>query len=288
MRAKPKKKVAKRKSPAKKKPTKKRAPKKKTVMVKRKLVPQPDTTDVAQVMSQVIVGGDLKSLPAKERVAYYTRLCQSLGLNPLSNPFGYIVMDNKMVLYAQKGAAEQLRNIHNISITRVEYDHDVDSFRVIAYAEQTNNRRDQATGVVAKTDKYGKPLVGPRLANAEMTAETKAKRRVTLSMVGLGMVDQSELESMNVQFVDVSPAGEIKSISKPPSVQLPPGTVSKMSEMPEEVKPSVNRLMKSGYTKVEVTQMAIKHDFNWVAIEEEAKSLLETHDAMVASKGVAS
>ena len=38
-------------------------------------------------------------------------------------------------------------------------------------------------------------LKGERLANAMMKCEIKAKRRVTLSICGLGMFDEAELES---------------------------------------------------------------------------------------------
>jgi len=41
-----------------------------------------------------------------------------------------------------------------------------------------------------------KGLTGKNLANAFMKAETKAKRRVTLSICGLGFLDESEVEDM--------------------------------------------------------------------------------------------
>ncbi|MDU5950540.1 MAG: hypothetical protein E6Z15_26195, partial [Paenibacillus macerans] len=40
------------------------------------------------------------------------------------------------------------------------------------------------------------PLTADELANAIMKAETKAKRRVTLSLSGLGMMDESEIETI--------------------------------------------------------------------------------------------
>jgi hypothetical protein len=38
-----------------------------------------------------------------------------------------------------------------------------------------------------------KGLIGEALANAYMKSETKAKRRVTLSIMGLGLLDESEI-----------------------------------------------------------------------------------------------
>ena len=39
-------------------------------------------------------------------------------------------------------------------------------------------------------------LRGEALSNAMMKATTKAKRRVTLSLCGLGMLDETEVESI--------------------------------------------------------------------------------------------
>ena len=39
-------------------------------------------------------------------------------------------------------------------------------------------------------------LKGDALANGLMKAETKAKRRCTLSLCGLGMLDESEIETI--------------------------------------------------------------------------------------------
>jgi hypothetical protein len=54
--------------------------------------------------------------------------------------------------------------------------------------------------------RYIKGLQGDALANALMKAETKSKRRVTLSICGLGMLDETEMETIpsavQVQVVD--------------------------------------------------------------------------------------
>jgi len=60
---------------------------------------------------------------------------------------------------------------------------------VTAYA-QTVTRSDASTGAVSI-----KGLSGDALANAMMKAETKAKRRVTLSICGLGLLDETEVET---------------------------------------------------------------------------------------------
>jgi hypothetical protein len=54
-----------------------------------------------------------------------------------------------------------------------------------------DSRQDESTGVVALAG-----LRGEALANARMKAETKAKRRVTLSLCGLGWLDETEVEDV--------------------------------------------------------------------------------------------
>jgi hypothetical protein len=140
------------------------------------------------LVEKVVVGGDLSKLTPAERLSYYSRICQSLSLNPLTRPFQYIWLNGKLTLYAGAGCTDQLRDRNGVSITKIERGGDDDTYEVIAYAKDRNGREDAAIGAVAI-----KGLTGEARANAKMKAETKAKRRVTLSIVGLGMMDESEV-----------------------------------------------------------------------------------------------
>ena len=40
-----------------------------------------------EVIERVITNGDLAKMQPAERVAFYWRTCESLGLNPLTRPF---------------------------------------------------------------------------------------------------------------------------------------------------------------------------------------------------------
>jgi hypothetical protein len=147
----------------------------------------------AEVLERVIAQGDLAQLSPAERVAYYRAVCESLGLNPLTRPFDYIVLNGRLTLYARKDATDQLRRIHGISV-RIVAREMLDSlglYVVTARATTPDGREDEAIGAVSV-----KGLSGDNLANAIMKAETKAKRRVTLSIVGLGWTDESEVESI--------------------------------------------------------------------------------------------
>jgi hypothetical protein len=142
-------------------------------------------------IERVLIGGDLAKLSPDQRVSYYNKTCETLGLNPLTRPFDYITLQGKMTLYARKDATEQLRKIHGVSIriTRAEKIDDI--FLVVAEATDKNGRVDAATGAVSIAG-----MKGDNLANALMKAETKSKRRVTLSICGLGLLDETEIETI--------------------------------------------------------------------------------------------
>ncbi|EFN0498234.1 hypothetical protein HJ705_001000 [Campylobacter coli] len=138
-----------------------------------------------------LVKGDLSKLSDVERASYVKNLCEILGLNMLTKPFEYIVLNGKLTLYANKSATDQLRQIRKVSITKTEVAQVGDIYMVTAYAATPDGRTDCDTGALNI-----KNLGGDNLANAIMKAITKAKRRVTLSICGLGILDESELETI--------------------------------------------------------------------------------------------
>jgi hypothetical protein len=173
----------------------------------------------AAIIEQVIIQGDLAKLSPIERVSYYREVCASLSLNPLTKPFEYITLNGKLTLYALKTCTDQLRGVHGVSITKLERQRLDDLYVVTAYAE-SGGRQDSSMGVVNI-----KGLQGESLANALMKAETKAKRRVTLSLCGLGWADESEVDSIpSAQTVVVDP--ETGAITPPPVMILSPDSTA--------------------------------------------------------------
>ena len=162
---------------------------------------------VGTIMERVIAHGDLKELAPAERVAYYNRVCESLGLNPYTRPFEYLTLNNKLTLYARKDATDQLRKLNAVSVEVISRDLIGDLYVVTARATTADGRSDEDIGAV-----HVKGLAGEALANAYMKATTKAKRRVTLSIVGLGFTDHTEVEAIEgARYVDVDPdSGEIQ------------------------------------------------------------------------------
>lgn len=156
-------------------------------------------------IENVLVNGDLSGLSQKQRIEYYGKLCQSLSLNPLSKPFDYLRLNGKVILYAKKDATDQLRKNNKVSITKLERETVSDVYTVTAYAVDDTGRQDSSLGAVSI-----KGLAGDNLANAMMKAETKAKRRVTLSICGLGMLDETEVEAIHdAEPVQVTDTGDI-------------------------------------------------------------------------------
>lgn len=164
-------------------------------------------THEISVIEQVVMQGDLSKLDPQQRVTYYNSVCKSLGLNPYTRPFDYISLNGKLTLYAKKDATEQLRKLNGISIDRLESKMVDDLYIVTATARTKDGRTDSATGAVTLGH-----LKGDAKANAIMKAETKAKRRVTLSISGMGWCDETEINSIpTAQHVNVDlETGEIK------------------------------------------------------------------------------
>lgn len=161
-------------------------------MQNRKDIATQSGANSAEILSQVIIQGDLSKLTSLEKTKYYKNVCESVGLNPLTKPFEYITLQGKQTLYALKGATEQLRQIHGISIEIVSREVIDDIYVVTARARDNKGRVDESVGAVPVAG-----LKGDMKANAIMKAETKAKRRVTLSITGLGLLDESEIESIS-------------------------------------------------------------------------------------------
>jgi hypothetical protein len=182
------------------------------------------------LLKKIVTIGDLKALNEDERNDYYLAFCKSLGLNPLSRPFDFLEMrgekagETKVVMYLNADGAAQLRQIHQASITAIERETIDDGwmFVVTARASLPNGKIDESQAViqlykdegvwekVASGKSFFKKtgrlkLEGTDLANAMMKCETKAKRRVTLSICGISMPEPSETIDAGYAVVSVQP-----------------------------------------------------------------------------------
>lgn len=148
-------------------------------------------TKAGEIMEAVIARGDLSKLTPEERAKYYVRVCESIGLNPMTKPFEYITLNGSLTLYARKDATDQLRTLHNVSVTELIETEREGVFIVTAKVANAVGRTDADKGAVNING-----LKGDALANALLKAVTKAKRRATLSICGLGFLDETEIEDI--------------------------------------------------------------------------------------------
>ena len=212
-------------------------------------------TSVQQVaiVEQVVLHGDLAKLTPDQRVKYYQAVCQSVGVNPLTKPFDYITLNGKLTLYATRTCTDQIRANTKISISIVSREVLDDIYVVTARGAMPDGRTDESTGAVNIAN-----LKGEAKANAYMKCETKAKRRLTLSMAGLGWMDESEVESVPTAkplHVNME-TGEIETPSSRPPLTAP------KAETPKAQHP----LVAAGFTAATIRQLAA-----WIGGNQPAK-----------------
>lgn len=149
-------------------------------------------TQSGDVIANLVLNGDLSKMNDQQKVQYYMLYCERLGLNPLSQPFKILNLDGKLMMYATKDCAEQLRKMNIVSVVEMEGHLDPDETYVVTIKlKDKDGKTDISTGVV-----FIGGLKGNAIANAKMKAETKAKRRGTLSISGLSLPDESEIETI--------------------------------------------------------------------------------------------
>lgn len=150
-------------------------------------VPQP----LPQAVEQALVQGNLQTLTTEQRVTLYKQTCESLGLNPLTTPFSYLSLNGKLVLYATRNCTDQLRHLYHVSLDITSREMVDDLYIVTTRATLPDGRHDEKMGVIQVGN-----LKGEAKANALMKCETKSARRVTLSICGLSLLDEMEVETI--------------------------------------------------------------------------------------------
>lgn len=144
-----------------------------------------------EIISNLVLNGDLSKLNPSQKVQYYSAMCNRIGLDPATQPFKLMKLQGKEVMYCDRSGAAQLNKVHKISHQRTSTETVNDVFIVYMKAIMADGRFTESSGAVSI-----RGLSGDSLANAIMKAETKAKRRSTLDIVGLGILDETELETI--------------------------------------------------------------------------------------------
>jgi hypothetical protein len=156
---------------------------------KNKLQTQQSATSNHELIAAVIINGDLSKLSQQQRVEYYNGYCERLGLDPYTKPFDLLRLNGREILYCTRSGAQQLNKLHQVShaITSRDTNESAGVYLVTSRACLPDGRCTESIGAVNIAG-----LKGEQYANAVMKAETKAKRRATLDLLGLGVLDETE------------------------------------------------------------------------------------------------
>ncbi len=244
-----------------------------------------------EALQAALAEGQIQKLTIPQRLEFLAATCKSVGLNPITRPFEFITLQGRMVMYARKDATDQLRSMHNVSIKIVSREIVGDVLMVTARAVMRSGREDESIGAVPW------PKGSEPQAMAAMKAETKAKRRVTLSICGLGFLDESEIEDAQLagsfperdasptmpQSADVVPAQPRQTITRQEPAPAPATT----QEIPVEVMPPNDKPQEPAENNIDEVLLDIFTKIGDAADANDLNSVLadcETLEAAVSKK----
>lgn len=223
-----------------------------------------DYADQLASLKNLIAHGNLKSLDDAGRLKYYAAVCDAAGLNPLTQPFEFIEYKGVLKMYPTKQCAEQLRKIHGIGCEKVEHKIENDLYYVTVGVRDKTGRPDTATGVIALSSRKGDDL-----ANLIMKTETKAKRRATLSICGLGFLLDTDEEEIKEKKLEEPKPEEYKLIEK----TLDPTTlatsnqvavVAALSEKLQKGNEYIKKIVKSRFGHEEIENVPSNFMDMWI------------------------
>ncbi len=164
-----------------------------------------------ETLSALVLNGDLSKLSPAQTVEYYRVYCERIGLDPATQPFAVITMNGKKKLYCDRSGTAQLNKLHSVSHKITNREKVDELYIVTVQASTPDGRVTECIGAVSIAG-----LKGEALCNAMMKGETKGKRRSTLDLLGLGILDESELETINAGGLGVSDNPRPKALTAPP------------------------------------------------------------------------
>ena len=181
-----------------------------------------------------------------------------MGLDPFTKPFDILRLNGKEVLYCTRSGTQQLNKLHKVShlITSRDTNQEAGVYIVTSKASLPDGRCTESIGAVNIQG-----LKGEAYANAIMKAETKAKRRATLDLLGLGVLDESEAESIpNATTVALQTMVEA----------LPQMEVEAVEVVEEDEQLSIGRLMIAIKKAESVTELKQIYEANKHKVETNA------------------
>jgi len=180
---------------------------------------------------------NLADMSNEQREEHKIRVSKQIGLDPALGLLDYfwIPQENgfsSLVLYAKRGAAEILRDKHDVHVTVLTRQ---DGPGYVCFTAEGVNRSGRPEIAIGSASIEG--LKGEKLASAVMTASTRALRRLTMQFAGCGVLDESEV--YGIPATNASPAASNAQLAgsgvvmPPPQVVLSPEAGKDITPLPE-------------------------------------------------------
>lgn len=145
------------------------------------------------LLSAVASGKDTRSLSGDDRRALLASLNRQLGLNPLSGAVMFLLTNGRETLYVTKQGTDQIARREKLTRETLKGPcvETMEGVKVVicrVCVKHPDGRAETCTATL--------PFSAGGLVNDLMKVETKAKRRATLSLCGLGMLAEDEIETI--------------------------------------------------------------------------------------------
>ena len=136
-------------------------------------------------------GQDTRALDKNQRRAVLVELARKLGLNPLSNAVMFLLTNGRETLYVTKQGTDQIAAAARLQRETIKGPEVVTiEGRKLVFCQVRATHPDGRSEVSTATLALMDPV------NDLMKCETKAKRRATLSVCGLGLLAEDEIETI--------------------------------------------------------------------------------------------
>jgi hypothetical protein len=155
---------------------------------------QLDQETMTKMVESYVTTGDVSRLSPADRTKLYFGLCEATGLNAATNPILSLKLNGKEIFYFGRGATDQMAAKHRLNREIVEGPElrDIGGKKIVyakCRATHPNGRVETAVATLLFAD----------ASSDYMKCETKAKRRATLAILGLGMLDELEIDAIQEQ-----------------------------------------------------------------------------------------
>lgn len=145
------------------------------------------------LLSAVAAGKDTRQLTGAQRRALLASLHHQLGLNPLSGAVMFLLTNGRETLYVKKEGTDQIARREKLTRETLKGPcvETMEGVKVVicqVCVKHPDGRAETCTATL--------PFSAGGLVNDLMKVETKAKRRATLSLCGLGMLAEDEIETI--------------------------------------------------------------------------------------------